>query len=191
MTGNATPFSCFCEKCHAVFLTPAECTAHVCPGRPVNLPPPDRRGPTRADLLQGLLLLTNDTLRVLQERNAAYAGEGDVFGNPNLVETLSGGKTSTETGIVLRLGDKISRLYQLVANRAPEADEKLEDTLRDVLGYTALLYLRVVSRDDMDFAAFKARLEPALQDLHRISGTVYDQLKPVIGSADLHDPSAD
>jgi hypothetical protein len=98
--------------------------------------------PTRTDLLKTLDEIHEKARVTVEKRNAAYAGAGDVFGNLNLIETLSNGKVSTEAGIVIRMADKISRLWSLVQEGAPESDEKLEDTLQDLLGYSGLLLLR-------------------------------------------------
>lgn len=104
--------------------------------------------PTRADLLatvDHLCQLTKDTLA---QRNRAYAGDtGSVFGNLNLVETLSNGRLTTELGIVMRMGDKVSRLFQLLSDPAiPHSDEPIEDTIRDLIGYSSLLQLRHSTR---------------------------------------------
>lgn len=99
--------------------------------------------PTRDDLLAVIRELADKAVPKVAQRNAAYAGSGDVFGNLNLVETLSNGRLSTELGITLRMGDKVSRLYSLCADPTIDpTDEPLEDTLIDLLGYSALLLLR-------------------------------------------------
>ena len=98
--------------------------------------------PTRDELLAVIRELAEKAVPIVAQRNSAYAGGGDVFGNLNLIETLSSGDIRTETGIVIRMGDKVSRLYSLTARNVPENDESLEDTLIDLLGYSALLLLR-------------------------------------------------
>lgn len=98
--------------------------------------------PTRTDLLNTLDEIHSKARVTVEKRNQAYAGAGDVFGNLNLIETLSNGRVSTEAGIVIRMADKISRLWSLIHEGAPESDEKLEDTLQDLLGYSGLLLLR-------------------------------------------------
>lgn len=102
--------------------------------------------PSRSDLLALIDRLCASTKRTVEKRNAAYAGSGDVFGNLNMIETLSHGAVSTETGIIIRMADKVSRLYSLCAEGAPESDEKLLDTCEDLIGYVALLVLRHESR---------------------------------------------
>jgi len=109
--------------------------------------------PTRDELLAVIRELAEKAAPIVAQRNSAYAGGGDVFGNLNLIETLSSGDIRTETGIVIRMGDKVSRLYSLTARNAPENDESLEDTLIDLLGYSALLLLRHRTRPSIDDAA--------------------------------------
>lgn len=109
--------------------------------------------PSRQDLLDTIRSLADKAIPIVTQRNAAYAGGGDVFGNLNLIETLSSGDIRTETGIVIRMGDKVSRLYSLTARSASENDESLEDTLIDLLGYSALLLLRHRTRTQTSIPA--------------------------------------
>lgn len=105
-------------------------------------------------------LLCNQAEVIVRSRNAAYSGAGDVFGNLNMIETLSHGKVTTEVGIVIRMADKVARLYNLLEG-APGSDERLEDTLLDLIGYAALLRLRTASRSAPGFIA----LQNLLKDL--------------------------
>lgn len=98
--------------------------------------------PTRADLLALIDEMAASAKKIVAERNAAYASSGDVFGNLNLIETLTAGQLSTEFGIVLRMGDKVSRLASLTRGGIDPGSEKLEDTSLDLMGYAALLILR-------------------------------------------------
>lgn len=116
--------------------------------------------PTRAELLATVGLLSEQTKHILEERNRAYSGDDDVFGNLNLVETLSNGRISTEAGIVLRMGDKVSRLFNLTQG-ADAGSEKMEDTILDLIGYCALLRLRTASRSHAAFAKLQRALEEA------------------------------
>lgn len=136
--------------------------------------------PTREALLDTIRQLADRAIPVVAQRNAAYAGGGDVFGNLNLIETLSSGDIRTETGIVIRMGDKVSRLYSLTARNAPENDESLEDTLVDLLGYSALLLLR-----------HRTRKDPENQNLHtsptpRKHSYAWDGTIPCTGSYRCH-----
>jgi hypothetical protein len=54
--------------------------------------------PTRDELLAVIRELAEKAVPIVAQRNSAYAGGGDVFGNLNLIETLSSGDIRTETG---------------------------------------------------------------------------------------------
>ena len=57
---------------------------------------------------------------------------------------------TTEQGIIVRLTDKISRLANILrpGHNSEVSDEKAEDTLQDIINYSALLsaYLRAKKR---------------------------------------------
>ena len=127
--------------------------------------------PTRDDLLALIRELADKAIPKVAQRNAAYAGSGDVFGNLNLVETLSNGRLSTELGITLRMGDKVSRLYSLCSDPTIDAaDESLEDTLIDLLGYSALLLLR-----------HRTRTSPPTRKLQQLTDDVTECLRQEVG----------
>lgn len=128
--------------------------------------------PTRETLLAVIRELAEKAVPIVAQRNSAYAGGGDVFGNLNLIETLSSGDIRTETGIVIRMGDKVSRLYSLTARNAPENDESLEDTLIDLLGYSALLLLRHRTRPRIDDAADNPTYKTVLKHAYAWDGTI-------------------
>lgn len=44
-----------------------------------------------------------------------------------------------DTAYFLRIEDKLSRLKSLSKKDAPEIDESVEDTLKDIIGYTLLM----------------------------------------------------
>lgn len=76
------------------------------------------------------------------------------------MENLSGGDIATEAGIVIRMNDKVSRAFALTHHGVSEGDEKLEDTLHDLLGYSALLLCRYLSRDPAKWQSHLARICP-------------------------------
>lgn len=82
---------------------------------------------------------------LMQSKNHDYAGRSgdDPFANFRRCE--SGGICPTETGFLVRMTDKMSRLATFVeAGKLLVEDEKVEDTLVDLLNYSVLLagYLR-------------------------------------------------
>lgn len=128
---------------------------------PIDPAPPPRA--TREDLLRVVSLIAQRAQVKLARKNRAYAGSDgksgeNVFANLEGCENLSEGGISTETGIAIRMMDKTARLFQLVWSGAPEDDESLQDTIDDLLGYSALLLLRHLSGDPAKLRDLKSRL---------------------------------
>lgn len=80
-----------------------------------------------------------------KKKNADYAGDEDPFRNFKLCEFL--GVCSTETGILVRICDKISRIANLLNKEAQVLDEKLEDTIDDDINYHAILKAYLKSKN--------------------------------------------
>lgn len=74
-----------------------------------------------------------------RKKNADYAGDSDPFANFRLVEML--GICSVETGILVRMTDKMARITNLLKDgrKAQVKDESVDDTLEDLINYTAIL----------------------------------------------------
>lgn len=70
-------------------------------------------------------------------KNKDYASDGDAFANFRQVENL--GLCTVEQGIMVRMSDKFSRIANLLTRPAAVADEKIEDTIHDLITYAALL----------------------------------------------------
>ncbi len=83
---------------------------------------------------------------MLMERKAAdYASVEDPFRNFRQIEALDLG--SVEQGIVVRMGDKLSRMAGFVKNGAfAVEDEALEDTVIDMINYSIILLAAYKSR---------------------------------------------
>ncbi len=80
----------------------------------------------------------DDIHKLIQKKNADYTGNSDdPFANFRMVEHLSHGKISTEEGLFTRLSDKFSRLGSLMGGEEAK-NESLEDTLKDIIGYSVL-----------------------------------------------------
>ena len=83
----------------------------------------------------------NACFGIVCAKNRDYAGEGDPFRNFKSIEV--NGITSVETGFLVRMQDKWSRIITLINNdgKANVKEEKLEDTLNDFINYLTLLKL--------------------------------------------------
>lgn len=63
--------------------------------------------------------------------------QGD-YGTGNILKSPAG----VEAGIIVRVGDKLNRLWNLISNKKHPNNESLEDSWKDVAGY-ALIALMV------------------------------------------------
>ncbi|MBQ9372158.1 MAG: DUF1599 domain-containing protein [Thermoguttaceae bacterium] len=83
---------------------------------------------------------TIDALReLLVAKNHDYGSSA--FESPLLLPTMK-----PETGVLVRIGDKIKRL-QTLARNSQYVDESFDDTIRDLAGY-CILYLACKETDD-------------------------------------------
>jgi hypothetical protein len=76
---------------------------------------------------------------IMLRKNADYTGDSqDPFANFTLVE--AGRICPTETGFLVRMTDKMSRIATLIDGRkAQVTDEAIQDTLLDLANYSILL----------------------------------------------------
>lgn len=75
-------------------------------------------------------------LRLIEKKNSDYAENEDALKNFKLAESLG---VSTQKGILIRMTDKLTRIAHLIEREAHVEDESLEDTIHDLINYTALL----------------------------------------------------
>lgn len=94
--------------------------------------------------VEGLLKHADQMMKtayeIMEKKNHDYAGaEGDTpFRNFTRCEGL--GLCSTETGILVRMTDKLSRLSTFVqAGELKVKDESFDDTLLDLINYSVIL----------------------------------------------------
>ena len=79
-------------------------------------------------------------------KNTDYAGAEDAFKNFNLIGHL--GAATTEQGFVVRMSDKLQRISNLISRDNMVADEKIEDTLRDLGIYSILFLIYLRSKNE-------------------------------------------
>ena len=95
---------------------------------------------TQADYLAFHAAVLAKASELTKRKNDDYNPTVDALGNLRLCEHMD--LVSTPTGIAVRLCDKFSRLCRLVktgdANRSV-LDERLEDTVLDIINYSVLL----------------------------------------------------
>lgn len=75
-------------------------------------------------------------LEICRKKNHDYS-KGHPFGNFMVAEAMQ--VTTAEGGIIVRIGDKLSRLSS-VLEKGALVDESIEDTCLDIINYSILLY---------------------------------------------------
>lgn len=84
--------------------------------------------------------LTSESFKIMESKNHDYAGKGSVDPYFNFRRCELVGLCSVETGIMVRLMDKFSRLITFVKDgELKVTDEKLDDTVMDVINYLVIL----------------------------------------------------
>lgn len=93
---------------------------------------------TREEYFQFVEKEFNSILELIKKKNKDYtSGSNDPFKNFRMVENF--GICSTEVGIATRLSDKFSRASTLIHKPPAVENEGLEDSLKDIIGYSILL----------------------------------------------------
>lgn len=94
---------------------------------------------TKESFLHSLANTFDVCLETAKRKNADYAKEADPFNNFRLVEAM--GVCDVQTGIMVRLSDKFSRMGNLLKEGAVAQvkDEAVDDTIRDSINYLAIL----------------------------------------------------
>lgn len=79
----------------------------------------------------------NECYGLLQTKNADYASDDDAFRNFRLCEST--GITTVERGILVRMSDKFQRIVNLIDGEPAVKDEKIDDTIKDLINYSVIL----------------------------------------------------
>lgn len=85
--------------------------------------------------------LTAEALSLMEAKNTDYADDAEALGNLAMCEHLSHGNVPAELGILIRMTDKLSRLYNFYKNGKSFAvsSESFHDTALDLINYAVLL----------------------------------------------------
>jgi len=91
-----------------------------------------------------------EVLETIKDKNKDYSGGGsDAFRNFKRCETYG---IKTEMGMFVRLLDKVGRLSSfLEKGELVVKDEAVEDTLKDLAGYTAILAAYLASKKEKQY----------------------------------------
>jgi len=88
------------------------------------------------------LELSGKALEVMRAKNHDYAGENsdNPFRNFDGTPIITQGVVSPELGMLVRLGDKLSRIGMFLTSNNPAVnDENFEDTILDGINYLILI----------------------------------------------------
>jgi len=85
-------------------------------------------------------VLCAEARELSQKKGHDYSGEEDTL--RNLKATGAHGVVTNEQGVLVRMDDKMSRLWQLTkpGNVALVSDERIKDTILDGINYLCLLW---------------------------------------------------
>jgi len=107
----------------------------------------------QAQLIELHKRICKHACELMRRKNNDYSGEQSVFGNLDACDVVTGGKCSTETGILIRVSDKVSRGLNIEAKRVGSnqqgegvTDERFTDLGEDMVNYAVLLIAKHIDR---------------------------------------------
>lgn len=85
--------------------------------------------------------ICKESLELMKKKNHDYSGKSGFEPFANFTRAEAMGITTTEKGMLVRMLDKMSRLSSFMeAKEFKVQDEKIEDTIKDMINYSILLY---------------------------------------------------
>lgn len=109
--------------------------------------------------------LCKNALDLMKKKNHDYAGNKGIepFANFTRVEAM--GITTTEKAMLVRMLDKMSRLSSFMeAKEFKVNDEKLEDTILDMINYSVLLYAYLDNKNSKTYTIVELERPPIIED---------------------------
>jgi hypothetical protein len=104
---------------------------------------------TTDELLMMHKALCSQAEALMSRKNHDYSGKSGKEPFANFTRSEAMGITTTEKGILVRLLDKVSRLSTFTdAGIFKVEDEKLEDTILDMINYSILFYAYIQSKKE-------------------------------------------
>ena len=91
---------------------------------------------TKEHFLQDIQKTYSDGFELLKRKNADYASTNDPYQNFRFAEIVG---VPIERAILVRMSDKLARISNILTKPAEVKDETIEDTLLDLINYTAIL----------------------------------------------------
>ena len=78
-----------------------------------------------------------DCIEIVKRKSADYANDENPFQNFENSSQISG--VPLEQTIMVRIADKISRMQNLLTKEPDVVEEKIDDTIKDLINYSAIL----------------------------------------------------
>ena len=104
---------------------------------------------TRDDLMKIHEDLCLKGRELMDKKNRDYAGRGGTEPFANFTRVESMGICSTESGMLVRLTDKMSRLSSFAeSGKLAVENESFEDTIVDVINYMVLFYAYIKNKTE-------------------------------------------
>lgn len=94
----------------------------------------------RPQLFDAFKALHTKWEEIMIAKNSDYSSENDVFKNFNGSELIW---VSAEQAILVRMMDKMTRIWNLLTKEAAVKDESIQDTLLDLSNYAILLSIMI------------------------------------------------
>ena len=88
------------------------------------------------EFIESLEGIFKESVEIAKAKNKDYSVDADPFKNFRFAPFVG---VSVERGILVRLCDKLSRVSNLLDKEAHVKDEGIEDTLKDLINYSAIL----------------------------------------------------
>jgi hypothetical protein len=93
----------------------------------------------KEEFVKHIKKLYDESINILKTKNEDYSGsKTDPFINFKYVEKL--GICSVEKGILTRVTDKLARINNLLEKKESVKDEKITDTISDMINYLGILH---------------------------------------------------
>ena len=107
---------------------------------------------TRQGLIESMERTFQTGVEIVKKKNSDYATTDDALSNFKVIEAL--GVVEYKRAMLVRMADKFARISNLMkeGKKVEVLDERLEDTLLDLINYTAILKaaIEVESDDKLD-----------------------------------------
>lgn len=103
---------------------------------------------SRKRFLEAHKYITGAAYDLCLNKNDDYAGEDEAYGNLRVADDW--GIASVEAGLLIRMADKMRRLATLIHGKpAAVKDEKMADSLLDIINYAVFMVLALDERAAM------------------------------------------